>query len=990
MKLIERDSQLATLQELFIDCQQGRGRVAIITGPVASGKTALLHTFADRAVKSGAVFLTAAASQTEVGQPFGLIGQLFEGADLSVESARRVRRLLDESALSAMVPEPGMRPAELAAPVLRLLCQALLELADLGPLVIGVDDSQHADAASLQCLLYLARRLHSARVLLVLNDCAGAVQPNPLFHAELMRQPHCRLIRLELLSQTGVAGLLARLLQLRLARDLARAGYRVSGGNPLLARALLDDYQTYVKIPPAELVLGGAFSQAVVTCLYRCGPGMRDVAQAIAVLGSPESPALLSELLDLDVKTTVRAIHALNAAGLLDGGQFRHGAARAAVLDGMLAAERTSLHGRAARVLQDRGAAAIEVARHVIAADPVEAPWVVPVLREAATQALADDGVGLAIDCLRLAHQISANEPQRASIKSALASAEWRVNPSAAARHLPDLTAAARAGRLGWEHAGAPIAQLLWSGRVTEAVETLDVVVGLHGDLAPMDPDSTMDLDAARLWLGYGYPDLGIERSDPALARREDSALLRSPHLRAATSLATVLSQDADEGADEGAVAGAEWVLQGTRLDDATLAPITAALATLIYSNRLDRAALWLDPLLKEAGGRFAPTWHALLAAIRAAIDLRQGDLVAAESSARDALTAISPRCWGVGIGLPLSCMVLATTAQGRHQDAATYLKTPVPDAMFQTPFGLHYLQARGRHQLAVDRPRAALGDFLACGERMTRWGLDLPALVPWRTDAAQALLSLGRLAEAGELIEEELAGLVAGHRRPGGVALRLLAATCSGDRRLALLKESVELLQEQDDRYETALAIADLGAAYQAVGDHDQAAMAIRRATRLVERCGAVLPWNRPGPSGPDARPGGSVGGPAGPVVGAGAGGSGGADRAGLLGGPGGTAGRARPLIELSRVDAEPSDPGWFEPDRSESDPLAAEADGPPQLSDAELRVAALAAEGHSNREIANRLFITVSTVEQHLTRVYRKLKVRRRTDLPLASVFR
>jgi len=32
----------------------------------------------------------------------------------------------------------------------------------------------------------------------------------------------------------------------------------------------------------------------------------------------------------------------------------------------------------------------------------------------------------------------------------------------------------------------------------------------------------------------------------------------------------------------------------------------------------------------------------------------------------------------------------------GRHQDAATYLKTPVPDAMFQTPFGLHYLQARG------------------------------------------------------------------------------------------------------------------------------------------------------------------------------------------------------------------------------------------------------------------------------------------------------
>jgi DNA-binding CsgD family transcriptional regulator len=61
-------------------------------------------------------------------------------------------------------------------------------------------------------------------------------------------------------------------------------------------------------------------------------------------------------------------------------------------------------------------------------------------------------------------------------------------------------------------------------------------------------------------------------------------------------------------------------------------------------------------------------------------------------------------------------------------------------------------------------------------------------------------------------------------------------------------------------------------------------------------------------------------------------------------------------------------------EPD--EAEPRAA-------LSDAELRVAVLAAEGNTNRQIADRLFITVSTVEQHLTRIYRKLDVQRRTDL-------
>ncbi|WP_082115400.1 helix-turn-helix domain-containing protein [Lentzea aerocolonigenes] len=53
-------------------------------------------------------------------------------------------------------------------------------------------------------------------------------------------------------------------------------------------------------------------------------------------------------------------------------------------------------------------------------------------------------------------------------------------------------------------------------------------------------------------------------------------------------------------------------------------------------------------------------------------------------------------------------------------------------------------------------------------------------------------------------------------------------------------------------------------------------------------------------------------------------------------------------------------------------------------ELSEAELKVAKLAARGHTNREIADRLFITASTVEQHLTRVYRKLNVKYRTDLP------
>ncbi|MBK3525536.1 hypothetical protein JHN54_28535 [Streptomyces sp. MBT70] len=52
-------------------------------------------------------------------------------------------------------------------------------------------------------------------------------------------------------------------------------------------------------------------------------------------------------------------------------------------------------------------------------------------------------------------------------------------------------------------------------------------------------------------------------------------------------------------------------------------------------------------------------------------------------------------------------------------------------------------------------------------------------------------------------------------------------------------------------------------------------------------------------------------------------------------------------------------------------------------ELSPSEQRVALLAAQGETNQRIARTLSITVSTVEQHLTRIYRKLRVGGRGDL-------
>jgi DNA-binding NarL/FixJ family response regulator len=52
-------------------------------------------------------------------------------------------------------------------------------------------------------------------------------------------------------------------------------------------------------------------------------------------------------------------------------------------------------------------------------------------------------------------------------------------------------------------------------------------------------------------------------------------------------------------------------------------------------------------------------------------------------------------------------------------------------------------------------------------------------------------------------------------------------------------------------------------------------------------------------------------------------------------------------------------------------------------ELTPAERRVAALVAVGKKNREVAAQLFTTVATVEAHLTRIYRKLGIRSRTEL-------
>jgi len=79
---------------------------------------------------------------------------------------------------------------------------------------------------------------------------------------------------------------------------------------------------------------------------------------------------------------------------------------------------------------------------------------------------------------------------------------------------------------------------------------------------------------------------------------------------------------------------------------------------------------------------------------------------------------------------------------------------------------------------------------------------------------------------------------------------------------------------------------------------------------------------------------------------------------------------------------------PLWAEKARAELARIGGRRSVAGQLTEAEARVAKLAAAGRTNREIADTLFMSVRTVEGHLSRAYAKLGVRSRTELGLHIV--
>ncbi|MEU3573925.1 AAA family ATPase [Kitasatospora sp. NPDC036755] len=920
MRLVERDEEIRILDGLLGECARGFGRVAVVRGAVASGKTELLSVFAARAAESGAQVVGARASRAEQELPFGVIGQLVPDADACPDG--ELSRLLEEGRTAVWgQPEDSRRAL---APTLYGISRAVIDLAGPGPLVIVVDDVQYADPASLQCLAYVVRRITAAPVMLVLGECTSVRSAHPELHLELIHQPHCRRLPLRPLSPAGTAAMLRAHLRGEATEELVAGVHAAGGGNPLMTKSVIDDVQ---ESGGREVVAGEAYARAVMATLYRSEPSTLRYAQALAVLGGG-SATVQAQLAGLSQSVAQHADQRLRMIGLTDERGIRHPRAVQAVTDSMDLGQLREMHERAAYLLYLEGASAGEVAVHLVAG-PGNPPWAVRVLRDAGHEAFRKGDTATAVRFLRAA-QTAAAGTEDIRIRADLARIEWHRDPLGVTRHLDTLAAAGGDGRLDPPAALALVEYLLWHGQLERATA---LVEQLAGTTVRTDPQTAARFRATCLWLAglcprhaarlqhlVGNPPAAVPSARP-IGRPQD-----------ATALLIALRHDRLTGEN---LAAAEETLQQTRISDESLAGTVTALTTLVLGNRLEKAETWCRRLAALADERESPTWLAVLTSITAELAYRRGDLATAEAEAQRGLQLLSPEAWGVAIGFPLAALLSTATAAGKPELAAHHLATPLPAAVFETLPGLLFLRARGRHYLATRRYRSALNDFRTCQQLVTDWNIDAPGVLPWRTDCAQAYLRIGDQQRALSLVNEQLQLLQEAqpqHQRVRGSALRVLAAASDVKKRPQLLEEAVQVLEQCGDQLELAHAYADLGTALHALGEPHEARNRLRSAQFIAKQCSAV----------------------------------------GLL----------RTLTPQSRSAVRPA---GAEQRAAEAQPEGVPSAKPRtnELSSAEQRVAALAAQGHTNREIAGKLFLTVSTVEQHLTRVYRKLNVAGRSSL-------
>jgi DNA-binding CsgD family transcriptional regulator len=910
--------------------REGNGRVVVVEGPAGIGKTALLDFACDWARESGLRVLGARGSEFGRMYPWGVVRSLFAPA-LALPEPERAQVFSDAAAL-ADVPlgfnrfnaQPAAHADALGA-ALHGLYWALANLSLSKPLLAVVDDVQWADGPSLRWLEYLAASVDDLPVLL----CVALDPAYTTDHRELLLSlsAQATLLAPEPLSVAASERLVEERLGPATGHALAAACHADTGGNPFLLHAVLDelgDRDGEVQDARPGDLESGAISRALHRRLARLPPPARDLAAGVAIWGGTARLGHAAALAGIDDEDDAgRAGDALTAAGLV-----RPGEPLEFVQPIIGQAVHSSIPPHKRSVLHARAARLLAEA-----GAPIEA--IAPHLL-----AVDPNGDAQLVDvlCEAAGGALAAGAPETAVayLERALAEPPGEWQRAGVLRLLGRAEVSEHEPRAG-EHLRAALAAAADARERVHIARELAVPL-LHSghlqqavavlersatELGDTDRELSLELEADLVNTGRLHP--GLRQAALARARRLLDAGLSGSTFGERLALAAVAGEA-----------------------DAVAETADEAIACA-------RRALARDRLLSEVGAESPSYWYAVSGLILT--DACEQAEVAVEAAFVDARSKGSK----LGSALAYSFRALLEYRTGRLREAESDAASAIEIApgnrwaarTYALAFLIEVLLDRGRPEEAAailaqtgtpetappllpylvlrqnrGRLRIALGD-VAAGEADMRAAAQAfapsfgPCVWPWRSRHALELARRGEVTEALDLAREEARLADAfGAPRARGISLRAVGLIEGGERGIASLRDAVRVLEDSPAVLEHARALIDLGSMLRRDGRRVDALAALRKGVDLAHRCAA----------------------------------------AGLT-----EVGRAEMVMAGAR-------------------PRRDAGHGRDALTAAELRVALMAADGMTNREVAQALFLAVRTVETHLTHVYKKLEIESRDRLAQA----
>ncbi len=931
--LLERDRELDELRGALADAEERRGRMVLVEAPAGLGKTSLLNAALQLADEAGFQCLRARASDLERDFAYGLVRQLLEPVVADATEAER-DELFDGAASFARSLFAPSGPPSAATPsrdhafaMLHGLYWLINNLAAAGPVALFVDDLHWSDAESLRLLSYLGPRVDGLCVAVFATTRPGEGDVAGL--ARLAEAPETTLVRPGPLSTEATAYLCELRLGTGVAPEFAAACREATGGNPFFLEELLREaadrgYDTDAGEADRVRAIGPAsVARAVLLRLSGKPPEATALVRAIAVLGDNASLAEAAAVAEISTSEAVEAADLLATLGILQRGEtleFAHAIVRAAVREDMGTRARALAHARAADVLAAMGAPAQRVAAQVVAADPVGDPARVALLRQVATDALLRGAPGAAVAWLRRAMAEPPPDDKRVAVLLELGGAELRLGTPEALEHLSAAVEAIDEPELLAVATRQLALALSISGNSDDAVRALESTIDrLHPD----EPELALTLEAE---LASHAQQASVGTRAPAARRLERHGELTGRTRGERLLLASRAYEHARASPSE---ADAARYLEGALAEGGLLrdlqldiaGPFYDVVVGLLATESLDVAEAAVETALAEARARGSIPAVAFVTDRRGWVALRRGDVARAECDARTGLELLRSHRIPLGVPFALGLLVRALIEIGELDAAERELRESGVDERIRPGLTNNFLiEAVALLHLAQGRTSEGLDGLVEFGRLDESWGGANPLASRWRSHAALALAALGEREAARRTAADDLERARQWGAATGiGVALRAGALVEGGEAAIPRLRDAVDTLERSPARLEHARALTDLGAALRRANRRADAQRALEPGLRAAERLGA------------------------------------------------------RALAERARTELRAAGGRSSDPD----------AAGVEQLTASELRVAELAAQGLSNPEIAQALFVTRKTVETHLGHVYAKLAISGRGEL-------